>query len=289
MFDGSGEGIIYITTSDRFVEEAKISAESVKSVMPNVPISIITDVDVSDSVFDDRIPIDDPQYGFGDKVYHLERTPYERTIFLDTDIYVAEPITELFSVLDKFDIAVANNQSNYASNRIDYEPVNKLPDSFPERNTGVIAYRSSTAMHEFLTKWKKSYDIISSMGQNMDQSSFRLSLYRSDVRIATLPSEYNCRFRNPGAVNGKVKIFHGRLIEVEGMGAKKNVEIMPVVEELNRKTGQRAYYRVGDKIKIAEPSVYQRGKYSLKKNGCTGVLKQIPSIIKRKIDKNETY
>jgi len=285
MSESDNCGVVYITTSNRFVEEAKISAESVKSVMPDVSISIITDMDVSDTVFDNRISIKNPQYGFGDKVYHLEQTPYDKTIFLDTDTYVVEPIRDLFEVLDEFDIAVANNQRNYASNRVDYQPVNTLPDAFPERNTGVIAYKSSPAMDRFFKSWKKTYENILSHGQKMDQSSFRLSLYHSDLRIATLPSEYNCRFRNPGAVSGKVKVFHGRLIEVEGMGAGKKINVNDAVENLNNKIEQRSYYTIGDKIKVAEPTFFEKLDYRIKENGLVSTMKLAPSFINQKINK----
>lgn len=275
-------GIVYIATSNEFVEEAEISARSVKSAMPGIPITLITDIDTSKNVFDTILFIEEPRHDFGDKVYNLERTPYKKTIFLDTDTYVTETICDLYTVLDQFDIAVANNQQNYASERVNYGPINELPESFPERNTGVIAYKSSSVMDTFFNLWQKNYETILEHGQKNDQASFRLALYRSDIRVATLPSEYNCRFRNPGSVNGKVKIFHGRLIETHGGGANKTVDVENAISVLNNRTGQRAYYMAHNKVKIAKPSILELMRYSLKENGFIGTVKRSPPFIKRK-------
>jgi hypothetical protein len=43
-----------------------------------------------------------------------------------------------------------------------------------------------------------------------DQPSFREAIYESDIRIATLPSEYCFRIHTPDYARGAVKILHGR-------------------------------------------------------------------------------
>ena len=49
-------------------------------------------------------------------------------------------------------------------------------------------------------------------GQSInDQPFFRVAAYYSDVRIATLTREYNCKFRGQGYLNGRVKIIHGNV------------------------------------------------------------------------------
>ena len=46
------EGILYIANGENYVEEAKISAERINEVMPDVSISLITDQDIECDYFD---------------------------------------------------------------------------------------------------------------------------------------------------------------------------------------------------------------------------------------------
>ena len=45
MSEDAERGIVYIAAGKEFVDEARISAESAKAVMPDVPITLFTDVD----------------------------------------------------------------------------------------------------------------------------------------------------------------------------------------------------------------------------------------------------
>jgi hypothetical protein len=44
-----------------------------------------------------------------------------------------------------------------------------------------------------------------------DQPFFRVAIYYSDVRVATLTREYNCKYRGQGYLNGQVKLLHGHV------------------------------------------------------------------------------
>jgi len=272
MNESSNRGIVYIATGEDFVKEARISAESVKSVMPDVSITLFTDRETDAPAFDSVLNIDDPRHDFGDQVYHLDRTPYERTIFLDSDIYLDANIADLFDILDEFDIAVAHNQTNYSSERIDIDSVEAIPDSFPEYNSGVVAFRSSPVISEFFEMWRDAYAEVLDKGQIHNQAAFRHALYNSSVRISTLPSEYNCIFRRPGCVNGEVKVFHGRLANIQSDGAEQGPSIEQAVDELNRRTDLRTYYRAGDRVHLSEPSLFKRAFYSIQDRGVINTL-----------------
>jgi hypothetical protein len=45
--------------------------------------------------------------------------------------------------------------------------------------------------------------------RTQDQATFRRALYESGLRLATMPTEYNCRFPYPASICGPVKILHG--------------------------------------------------------------------------------
>lgn len=283
MSKGGDRGIVYVAAGEEFVKEARISAESAKAVMPDVQITLFTDQETTPSVFDKVHEIDEPRYDGGDRVFHADQTPYERTLFLDTDIYFAEPVDEIFDLLDSFDVAACINQRTYSSNRIDMPKIIELPDAFPEYNGGVLAFRRTDRTEEFLSKWRKTYRNVLEHGQVHNQGALRAALYHSDVRIATLRSEYNCVFRRAGCVNGPVKIFHGRLLDIDSYGAGKSVSVEQAVEELNSETDLRAYYRVGGKVHLADQTLSQRVRSSLRERGIVGTVKRIPLFLRRQI------
>ncbi len=286
MNEPSDCGIVYISTGEDFVEEARVSAESAKAVMPNIPITLFTDLKIDAPVFDRVLQLENPRHDFGDQVYNLDQTPYERTIFLDSDIYFDASVEDLFDILDQFDIAAAHNQKNWSSERVDYNVVDAIPNCFPEYNSGVVAFKSTSAVSDFFDIWRDTYTEVLDRGQIHNQAAFRLALYRSDIRIATLPSEYNCIFRRPGCVNGRVRAFHGRLLDMDTKGARKSVAVEQAVAELNSSTDLRAYYRLGDEVNLSEPTLGQRARRSLREWGMIGTMKRVPGFLKQRILSN---
>jgi len=76
--------------------------------------------------------------------------PFGQTIYLDTDTYVVDNIDELFDLLERFDIAAAHAPGYTGDDRGPSE-------AFYELNTGVIPYRGTGAVGEFLAKWAELY------------------------------------------------------------------------------------------------------------------------------------
>ena len=212
-------GVIYIATGSKFIEECCVSAESLKSKMPDMPITLFCNEQVSSRHFDNVVLIEHPRFSLMDKVFLMNSSPYDKTLFLDTDTYVCDSFWELFPILDKFDLALAH--STY---RAVYR-VHGIPDSFPEFNTGVILFKKSPQITQLLANWLALYArdvgkeqqwltpfaVVTRMDSNLnDQPTFREAVYTSGVRVASLTSEYNCRFESPGFVHNIVKIIHGR-------------------------------------------------------------------------------
>lgn len=238
-------GIIYIATGSEYVEEAHISARSVKR-HNNYPIAIITDEKsrIDRSVFDRVILAEKTQNGFLDQIKNMEKTPFDRTICLDTDIFIDGDITEVFEILDQFDMAASHDPDKFSTKLDD------IPNSFPEYNTGVIAYRSGNNFNEFISNWWEEYHSTKKSARGENQPSFRKALYFSQIRIATLPSEYNLMVRFPGKAYGKVKIFHGRLKDLEGSGgAAKYINVENAAKDINSKFEHRVFVpRFGIKL-----------------------------------------
>jgi hypothetical protein len=197
------EGVLYTARGGKFVEAAVRSARSVRRVTSRVPIAIATD-GPAPAEFDEAIPIDERD-GYRAKILGVIASPFDRTLMLDVDTYAAADVSEAFRVLDAFDVAAAHAPKRVAL------PLDDVPDSFPELNTGVIALRRSECVQRLLQSWLAEYDrLVPLEPTSKDQPSFRRALYRAtDVRLAVLPPEFNSRFWNAGYYNQPVRILHG--------------------------------------------------------------------------------
>lgn len=198
-------GVLYIVVGGRhhYVEAAVRSAESLRRAMPSIPIAVATDKPI-DGPFDHRIPISEKD-GYRAKIIGTGQTPFERTVMLDADTYVLADISDAFALLDRFDMALA-----HAPNRVTV-PLDDVPSSFPEFNTGVIVYRHTDAVHAVLRDWLREYDAMSGLDPpSKDQPAFRRVAYRTPgLQIAVLTPEFNQRFDMAGFINQPVKILHG--------------------------------------------------------------------------------
>ena len=207
MSAGGDRGILYIATGRRHLDEMLVSARSVRRHMPGVPIVVCTDqTDLPKDVFDEIRRIDSPRHSFIDKIAPLCESPFERTIFLDTDTLACAPFGDLFEILDRFDLALA-----HAPFRHDRPFV--TPNCFAELNTGVMAWRRSPETVALFRDWLRIYEkeVAETGRMDSDQPAFREALYRSPVSFYVLPAEYNLRTVMPAAVGRcKVRIIHGR-------------------------------------------------------------------------------
>ncbi len=208
-------GVLYVATGGVHRDEMIASARTVRRHLPGVPILAYTDqTDLPPDVFSEIRTLARPRHSFVDKIAPLRETPFERTLFLDTDTWLCGSVADLFDVLDRFEMALA-----HAPLRHDREFV--TPNCFAELNTGVLAYRCTAAVDNLFSDWLRVYEeeVKTTGRMDSDQPAFREAIYRSQVNFYVLPSEYNLRTVMPAAVGRcAVRIIHGRasdLAEVE--------------------------------------------------------------------------
>jgi hypothetical protein len=207
-------GAIYILTqNDRYVDLALQSLASLKRAMPDLPITVFSQFPMSSPLIDQVVRVQPTGDGFYDKTRLIRESPYERTLFIDADIIVLDPFPELFALLDRFDCA-ATHEEYVSTDWFGRYPRSDVPSSFPEFNTGILLYKRSARMDGVLKEWESLYSrfIEERPGQRInDQPFFRAAIYHSDVRVATLTREYNCKYRGQGYLNGPVKLLHGHV------------------------------------------------------------------------------
>src|SRR5690349_16706482 len=130
-------GALFVATGEKHYKEAISSVQSLKKQMPALNIVLWTEQERKDSsnLFSKIYILKKIEYSFADKIAPLLCSPFEKTIFLDTDTHICQPLYDLFELLDHWDFAAA-----HAPMRITW-PQPDIPDSFPEVNSGVIAWR----------------------------------------------------------------------------------------------------------------------------------------------------
>lgn len=186
-------GVVYVATGSDHIAAANRSVRSVRRHSPSLPVALFTDatslgVQVS-SLFDHLIDIEQPHPR--SKVDCLWQSPFERTVYLDSDTEVVADITDMCELLDRFDIALAHAHARFRP-ATQARWTHDIPQAFPQFNSGVIAFRGTDDTRAVLKEWSAAY---ASAGFFKDQVTLRELLWRSDLRIATLPPEYNVRYR----------------------------------------------------------------------------------------------
>ena len=181
-------GVVYIVSGKFHAAAAIASAKSVRETNPTLKIDIFTDVDVDEGIFDKVHSI--PNGHIRSKVDWLEKSRFEKTLYLDSDTRVVNDISQLFRILDKFDIALAHSHQRRGSRQNIIWNI-QVPEPFPQVNGGVILYSNRIQVKNFLKDWSKAYK---EAGFKWDQITLRELIWKSDLRMYILPPEYNIRY-----------------------------------------------------------------------------------------------
>lgn len=183
----SHSGILFICTGLFYLERALEAANSVRRSNPRIPMVLFTDQEFSSDLFLSVVRITDPH--MRSKVDYLDKSPFERTLYLDTDVRVVGDITELFSLLDKFEMAGAHIRARAKAGRL-RQWRHPVPKSFPQINCGILLYRKCANTSKLFADWQVAYREAKLEG---DQLTFRELLWQSEVKFYVLAPEYNQR------------------------------------------------------------------------------------------------
>jgi hypothetical protein len=226
-FADLSRGVVYVATSQATLAEASESLRRLQASNPGLPSCVMTDQRIDGPhAWTNVIRLQDTIQVSGDKI-NMRHSPWDLTLFLDSDTSVYSPLEPVFALLEKFDFAAVQSSSGYHYDLPD------TPSTFPEFNSGVIAFRNSRAVQSFFDLWKQYYDEdhARSSDRVWDQKSLRRSLFLSGLRIASLPPEYNFMPTTPGFAMTPIHIAHGRDFS----------QIDRMKQRLDRKIGPRVW------------------------------------------------
>jgi hypothetical protein len=152
------DGILYVATrQDRYVEAAFLSAQSVRQLYPDLPIALFTDrpghplcrashFSVIETVLPAAGIASSWAGGQLDRLRCLTRTPFDRTLHIDSDTRVlTRELPALFDRLAAADVAMVETAIDDSYSRA----------QFGRRmfNAGLLLYRRSDRVTAFLSAW----------------------------------------------------------------------------------------------------------------------------------------
>jgi hypothetical protein len=227
-------GYLYIVLGDvQYFEEALRSVHSLKTHDPEGHATLVTDTrgaahpGLRDS-FDDVVVRTMPEANDTwrqAKVFKVEQlrcSPYEQTLFIDSDTLFLANCRCLFDPLEHYDICLALATGDQNPVSIDGVPTQVVKPY----NTGVMAFRSGEAMDELWGRWSACYHAHAD-DCPLDQPSFVESLTLSSCRAFVFRNNWNARFNFPDKYVGGVSILHGRHADLEKVARRINVTSHP--------------------------------------------------------------
>lgn len=158
------------TKKVNYIDCAKLCAKSLKLSMPNCHVTLLTDEDVNEPVFDNivKLPYGDLAPYSNWKLINdwqvYEASPYKQTIKIEADIYVPYNIDYYWDVLSIKDVVVCTNIRNFKQelSKVKYYrrfiTDNKLPDTY----NGLTYFSKSKLAETF-------YSVVRNIFENWDQ------------------------------------------------------------------------------------------------------------------------
>ncbi len=178
-------GYVFATTGPEYTALAIRAATLLRTRVGAIPIDLFTDQSAAGGSFDAVHALGDAF--FRPKFEALIRSRFARTIYLDADIWAIADPSDIFDLLDRFDVAMAHDP--YRATEHATTPWRQdIPAAFPQYNSGVIGARQTPATRAI---WQAVIDGIREAGVRRDQGVLREVLWSGNLRIATLPEEYN--------------------------------------------------------------------------------------------------
>ncbi len=199
MNPSARRGIVFVYWGDRVRDELARARQSVAEWHPELPVHEIRLPDGSSLL---------------DKPVMFERSPFETTLFLDTDTVVLDRLDFGFEKAERHGLACCICESPWARR------YTNLAGDIIEYNTGVLFF--SRAARPVFERWAtRGREVDSSIlfrvnGElkrmpNNDQAGFALAIEETGFNPYVLPLNWNLRPAWQRMFAGPVKVWHDRM------------------------------------------------------------------------------
>lgn len=196
-------GFLYVCTGESYARECLLSIKSLKK-HNKYKIAVFSE-EAHRNLFKNEV-----DYFFvikkdikRPKVNYISQSPFTKSIYLDTDTFIDDDLSDLFTLLDKFDFAGvichSRKRDKYSKLINEYK---SIPYNFSEINSGVLAFKKNHRTSELFKNWQNFYYKYIEQTEGWDQPSLRIALWITSLKQYILPVEYNVR---PESVLKKIK------------------------------------------------------------------------------------
>ena len=202
-------GILYIAFGKDHIRDLEYSVKTVKKIHPDLSITLFTDSPYDNKHIDHMVL--KHMKNSRVKQEYLWDSPYDNTLYMDSDTGVVGNILESFNLMERFDIAATHDLiRKHDKKSKKYPDYANIPDGFPEYAGGVILFRKSDVVKNFFDIWQKNFKIWYDLtGEVRDQPSFRVSLWQCrDLHVHTLPPEFNIRSKKYHNIVPRIYHWH---------------------------------------------------------------------------------
>jgi hypothetical protein len=222
-------GVFYVAAGQKYVDEACNSATSLKKINSSIKIAIACNqkpekLDLFDQIILVNETVNSRNEGLLFKTKYLYAlSPYQKTMFIDTDTFFIGDIESGFAILDYFDISMTlDPPDTYYPTSSSGEKINCKPV-----NTGVIFFKKNEANNFLFEEWLRIYS--TKLAQNphireSDQTSCTEALMHSSSRFYPLSTEWNTRFCFINTLQEPVKILHAYSSNIEKIAKLVNLQ-----------------------------------------------------------------
>jgi hypothetical protein len=201
-------GVLYIAFGEKYQREALASIAAVRRFHPYLPCCIITDSNIEPPPSYVRILLRPPEakHHLLAKPRYLPESPFDRTLFLDTDTTTVRPIADLFRLLDRFDIGVYMLPAYIYNPKYGY---------LTWANSGVILFQRCQPVSETFDRWLELFDQeVASQGTSnhrvTDDVHLMHAICEGQARLVPLPASMNFHILYPIVTASPIHIIHGR-------------------------------------------------------------------------------
>ncbi len=187
MSQPEGRGVLYMVWGDRCDPELERSLESARRW------GLAT-----------HVVRGEPSASLVQKSTMYEQTPFEHTLFLDTDTVLLDDPSYGFEMAARHGLGVVISP---AGNAAIHWHLNNAPSDLVQYNTGVIFFSKRSPVHQLFETWRQRCDPT----QRNDQPGFALAVHETGINPFVLPLMWNYRAAyGQGPIFGPIKIWHSR-------------------------------------------------------------------------------
>ena len=218
----SENGILYVAFGEQWREETRRSLTSLRKVS-RLPACVVTDVPWDMDPKPDQFIVREHIPGFASKPKVLfEVTPFENTLFLDTDTIVTGDPSAAFGLLNHYDIGV----------RFDGPMLRVEPDLVfhTQCNSGVILFKHNEVVADVFRRWNEEYDEALKHRTSTDtrglgdQRYLAIAIAKSRARPVHLSEYLHFAVWDVMTTYSPPIVFHGRLKHMELFADEMNAK-----------------------------------------------------------------